>query len=150
MEKIVSQMGDEMTNAEKKQFLSRYHKATLRVRMIETQIEQLETLARGGSPKLTGMPNGGGASDKMADRVAKIADLKTELEAEIAKQQEEAVAVIRAVNTVEAKTEHAILTMRYVDLKRWEDIADYLGYTESRAYQIGHDALEMVKIDGTV
>lgn len=140
-----------MTNAEKKQFLSRYHKATLRVRMIESQIEQLETLAHGGSPKLTGMPNGNGeVSDKMADRVAKIADLKTELEAEIAKQQEEAVTVIRAVNTVEAKTEHAILTMRYVDLKRWEDIADYLGYTESRAYQIGHDALELVKIDEIV
>ena len=54
--------------------------------------------------------------------------------------------VVNAVNTVEDPDEHAVLSLRYVNCKRWEDIADQLGYSEIRMYQIHDKALESIQI----
>lgn len=138
---------EEMTNAEKKQFLSQYYKARLRIKIIREQIEELETLAAGGAINISDMPKGKNHNyDPVKENAVKIGDLITELEEIISEADETCATVVNAVNTVEDPDEHAVLSLRYVNCKRWEDIADQLGYSEIRMYQIHDKALDSMQI----
>ncbi len=82
------------------------------------------------NPENTGGGSGGGPSLKTENCVIKIMELEEEIKDEIAELVEvekEAGAIIKAL--VEDPNHKAVLEHRYVEQKRWEEIAVEMGYT---------------------
>lgn len=129
-----------------KQWLNRYRKATLRIRMYRLQIEELETIAEGGAINIKATPSGKNKNfDPVQESAVKIADLITKIEQEEVKARKIVADIITAINKVEDDRQHAILTMRYVECMKWEQIADELDYTEMRIHQIHGEALKAIE-----
>lgn len=131
-----------MENITKKRFLSQYYKAKLRIRIIQEQIEELETLAGGGAINIKAAPGGKFHNyDPVQTNAVKIGDLLTKLENEKKQAMEKALIAQDAINTVTEENENAVLTLRYIRCKRWEVIAEELGYSEPHLYKIHDKAL---------
>ena len=88
-------------------------------REIDLQIERLEQMeAKAGSPStpnLSGMPKGSSFQhDRMADTVARIADLRSEIDSLIAERDAEQKAL--------EADRRLVLRLRYFDSEEWEDV----------------------------
>lgn len=93
-------------------------------REIDLQIERLEQLeAKAGSPStpnLSGMPKGSSFQhDRIADTVARIADLRSEIDSLIAERDAEQKALTRRLPNADRRL---VLRLRYLDSEDWEDV----------------------------
>ena len=129
-----------------KQWLNRYRKATLRIRMYRLQIEELETIAEGGAINIKPAPSGKNKNfDPVQESAVKIADLITKIEQLEQDEKKILTEITDAINKVDDEAQHSILTMRYIKCMHWKSIADELGFSEIRTYQIHGDALQKIK-----
>lgn len=117
---------------------------------INSKIEQanaLNALATKCTSTVTGMPhNPNKGSDSMGDTIAKIVDLKEEINRDIdalVDLKAEIYSVIRAIDNVECQT---LLELRYLSFMRWEEIAVHLNYGMENVYRLHRKALDMVSI----
>ena len=128
-----------------REYLSQAHRLDQRIDAKIAQIATLNDLATKCTSTLTGMPrnpNRGGST--MADAVAKIVDLQTEINRDIDRLvdlKREMVAVIKAVENIEYQT---ILEKRYLCYQTWEQIAVDLGYNVRHLYRLHDEALEKI------
>lgn len=96
-------------------------------REIDLQIERLEQLeAKAGSPStpnLSGMPKGSSFQhDRMADTVARIADLRSEIDSLIAERDAEQKALEALIRRLPSADRRLVLRLRYLDSEEWEDV----------------------------
>ena len=80
----------------------------------------------------------------MAEVVAKIVDLQTEINHDIDRLidlKREMVMLIKSVDNTECQT---LLELRYLCFKTWEQIAVDMGYTIDNVYRIHRKALSVV------
>lgn len=96
-------------------------------REIDLQIERLEQLeAKAGSPStpnLSGMPKGSSFQhDRMADTVARIADLRSEIDSLIAERDAEQKALEALIRRLPNADRRLVLRLRYLDSEEWEDV----------------------------
>lgn len=135
-----------MTNQEKKEYLLGYQNLNRRINRLILEQQQWRELATRVSPNLSGMPKGGGAGGTQG-AIVKIADLETEINAEIDKlvdKREEIECVIRAV---EDSTLRTLLEYRYINGKKWEEIALMMGYDYRYILKIHGKALSLLPSD---
>lgn len=111
------------------------------------QIESLNELATKCTSTITGMPhNPSPSTSSMADAVAKIIDLQSEINADIDRLvdlKREMVQVIKAVDDIECQM---LLELRYLCYKSWEDIAVEMGYTVRNIHYLHNQALRLVVV----
>lgn len=96
-------------------------------REIDLQIERLEQMeAKAGSPStpnLSGMPKGSSFQhDRMADTVARIADLRSEIDSLIAERDAEQKALEALIRRLPNADRRLVLRLRYLDSEEWEDV----------------------------
>lgn len=96
-------------------------------REIDNEIERLERLedraSSPSSPNLSGMPKAPSpATDRMADTVARILDLRDEIEELVSIRNAERANIESLVKRLDKADERAVIRMRYLDLEEWEDI----------------------------
>ena len=96
-------------------------------REIDLQIERLEQLeAKAGSPStpnLSGMPKGSSFQhDRMADTLARIADLRSEIDSLIAERDAEQKALEALIRRLPNADRRLVLRLRYLDSEDWEDV----------------------------
>jgi len=85
--------------------------------------------------------------DPMGEFMATIVDLEAECRSDILRLiscQKEIEAVI---NTLEQPEHRLILFERYVNLKKWEDVAADNGYSEKHIFKLHGHALAKLKLD---
>lgn len=99
----------------------------------EEEIKRIEERIGIKSPSLSGMPHNPGAHDKIGEGVPELVDRKNELE-ERRKQYTAARNELRAyVEAVPDLHVRLIMQLRFLDLKTWQEVADFAGGRNSEA-----------------
>lgn len=132
-----------MTNKEKKEYLLGYQRINQRVNCLLLEQQRWRELATRASPNLSGMPRGGGGGGTQG-AISKIVDLETEINAEIDKLVEKRKKIESVICAVEDSTLRTLLEYRYINGKKWEEIALMMGYDYRWALRLHGRALELV------
>lgn len=123
------------------------------IRRLDTQINRdieerhrLKAIATKITPTLKPVVvSGGGTQDKLADAMAKIIDLETEINREIDRLVDVRNAVIATIDKVEDDRLHKVLTKRYVELKTFEQIACEISCSYQWVCKLHGTALQVVE-----
>ena len=84
-------------------------------------------MATSCTAKITGLPNGNGVSDKIANYATEIADLKSLLDLNLKKCFYELNRLDRFISSVNDSEMRIILTLRYSQGLSWQQIAQNMG-----------------------
>lgn len=124
-----------------KKELSQYYWLKKEIEDMEKRLRALrERASAPQSTRLTGMPGGGGPSDKLAVAVAEI----TDLEAIIAAKQIECIhqrqRIERFIYSIDDPMTRMVFTLRCIDGFSWREVAAGMGHkmSEENARQIFH------------
>ena len=125
---------DSVTNKE----LSQLYYLNKEIKQLESNLMELETTAYKTTPNLTGIPGSGKCSDKVGRYAAEIADLKALINLNIKKCWHEKRRLERYIQSIDDSLIRQIFFLRYIELKKWEDVAASLGgnNTENSVKQI--------------
>ena len=93
----------------------------------QRRLSELEALATSCTAKITGLPNGNGVSDKIANYATEIADLKNLLDLNLKKCFYELNRLDRFISSVKDSEMRIILTLRYSQGLSWQQIAQNMG-----------------------
>lgn len=110
-----------------KQELSQLYYLVKEIKLKRQQLEQLRTIAEGTTVELTGMPHGTGIKDKIGNVAADIADIKAILELKIQEYYYQYNRLTRYIESIDDSLIRQIMTLRYIELKEWNDVADLVG-----------------------
>lgn len=112
-----------MTNQEKKAYLQKYKAADDEINDLLREKERIMSRLTRMTSCLSGMPHGGGESDKMTDGVAKVIELDAEIDSKVDALCDLRREVCANIGTVSDATLRRVLTLRYISGKTWEQIA---------------------------
>src|SRR5574344_749071 len=112
-----------MTNREKKAYLQKYRAADDEINDLLREKERIMSRLTRMTSCLSGMPHGGGESDKMTDGIAKVIELDAEIDSKVDALCDLRREVCANIGTVGDATLRRILMLRYISGKTWEQIA---------------------------
>lgn len=135
-----------MTSQEKKEYLLGYQRINQRVNCLLLEQQRWRELATRVSPNLSGHP-GGGKGGGTQGAISKIVDLETEINAEIDKLVDKRKEIEGIIQAVEDSTLRTLLEYRYINGKKWEEIALMMGYDYRYILKIHGKALSMLPSD---
>lgn len=117
-----------------KKELSKYYYLSVEIAELETQIKELmDSLV--GSPVLTGMPHGSGVGNPVEQKAILMVTLKNKLERRRAKALKQLTKIELYIANIEKAEVRLIFTKRYIQFKRWEDIAREMCMSESSMFR---------------
>lgn len=111
-----------------KKELSQLYYLKKEIKEQQKRLSELEALATSCTEKITGLPNGNGVSDKIANYATEIADLKNLIAKNLAKCIEEYKKLTTFIENIEDSQIRLILTLRYINHLTWQKIAFNLNY----------------------
>lgn len=135
-----------MTSQEKKEYLLGYQRINQRVNCLLLEQQRWRELATRVSPNLSGMP-GEGKGGGTQGAISKIVDLETEINAEIDKLVEKRKEIEGIIRAVEDNILRTLLEYRYINGKKWEEIALMMGYDYRYILKIHGKALSLLPSD---
>ncbi len=110
-----------------KKELSQLYYLRKEIKEQQRRLSELEALATSCTAKITGLPNGNGVSDKIANYATEIADLKSLLDLNLKKCFYELNRLDRFISNVNDSEMRIILTLRYSQGLSWQQIAQNMG-----------------------
>lgn len=110
-----------------KKELSQLYYLKKEIKEQQRRLKELETLATNCTANVTGLPNGNGVSDKIANYATEIADLKSLLDLNLKKCFYELNRLDRFISSVKDSEIRTILTLRYSQGLSWQQIAQSMG-----------------------
>lgn len=110
-----------------KKELSQLYYLKKEIKEQQKRLSELEALATSCTAKITGLPNGNGVSDKIANYATEIADLKSLLDLNLKKCFYELNRLDRFISNVKDSEMRIILTLRYSQGLSWQQIAQNMG-----------------------
>lgn len=110
-----------------KKELSQLYYLKKEIKEQQKRLSELEALATSCTAKITGLPNGNGISDKIANYATEIADLKSLLDLNLKKCFYELNRLDRFISSVNDSEMRIILTLRYSQGLSWQQIAQNMG-----------------------
>lgn len=127
-----------------REFLKQYEEAERIVLRLKNEYkEEQEKIDSIRSSVGDGTPHGGGISNTVEVRAMKLAEKAEEwkeAEADALQIRQE---VVRVINKVPGE-KGAILYERYVNLKKWDEVADTVGYSLRQVHNLHREALDFV------
>lgn len=130
-----------------KQYLEQAYRIDLRINSKLEQVASLNELAQKATTVFGGVPTGGTRNvHRLEDVIIKIVDMESEINADIdslAELKKEIAGVIRSVENIEYRT---LLEQRYLCFKRWEEIAQQMGYGIDCVYKMHRRALREIAV----
>lgn len=110
----------------------------------EAERIQLWALATRMTPEMTGMPHGGGVTDKVGNIAVKLALLAQETDAAWDRYIDQRSEVIRTLEKLPAN-EYGVLHRKYIRYMTQEDIAQDMGYSTVQIWRIEQSGLEILR-----
>ena len=124
-----------------KKELSKYYHLSMEINELEEQIKELmDSLV--GSPELTGMPHGSGVGNPVEQKAMLIINLKNKLEKRRAKSLKELTKIELYIANIEKAEIRLIFTKRYIQFKRWDEIAREMCMSESSIFKKHQEQLK--------
>lgn len=108
------------------------------------QLERWKTLATKVTPTLSGAGGGSGGESRIENCVAKIVEVKEELEADIAKYTEMAREANAKINGLRDEKQRRCLDSFYLQGKSFEEIAEEMNYSVPGVKKLRNLALRAV------
>ena len=119
-------------------------------KLINAKIEQqkqLRDLIMRISPTLSHDKSSGGSIEyKKESYMCKYADLEKEIESDIDKLVNLKQEIENTINRIKTPQYKLLLTLKYINCKNWEEIAEEMGLRVRRAHQLHVKALKLIKI----
>lgn len=112
-----------MEYSEKITWLRRYRESLRREKLLEEEIEQLNTEAQRVTRAMSGMPGGGGDGQAIPRAVERLEETRQKLAAEVSKSWALREEIASAIAKIDHPLRQDILTRRYILGQRWEKIA---------------------------
>ena len=131
---------------EAKEFLNQYRKAVTDIENLETEAEELESMAMG----ITIIAEGdrvqiSGKKDRMAELAAKAADIRIDIMGKRTEALEAMHRVSRLIAGVGNDRYRKLLHMRYIKGSTWEEIAVAMHYSIKHIYKLHGWALREIR-----
>lgn len=123
-----------------KQELSQLYYLNREIEHLKIRIEELEVASTSTSSVITGMPHVMGIGDKVGKYAAEISDLKELLDLNLKKCFYELNRLNRYIASVEDSEIRMILSLRYVNGLKWEEVANSINmYASGDSIRKIHD-----------
>ena len=117
-----------------KEFLEQAWKSKLRIESLTSILEMLKSTAEYSSAPISDAPRPATRNvRKTEDAVIKIVELEERIEAERQKRNE----VLAVIASIEDEFEQLLISKRYIERKRWSEIAKEI-YSSERAVYYAH------------
>lgn len=130
-----------------KEYLGQAYRLDQRINSKLEQVASLTELARKATTTLTGMPKNPNRNTSMvADAVAKIVDLQSEINRDIDLLVDLKCDMVRIIKSVDNAEYQTLLELRYLCFKSWEHIAVDMGYNVRHVYRIHDEAVKNIKL----
>ncbi len=122
-----------------KEELSQLYWLNKEVEVQQQRLKELECLVTSCTSNITGMPKGFNTVDKLANYVAEISDLKSQLEVNLKQCFNEIDKLHKYISSIEDSRARTILTLRYIKCLSWQEIADEIGYSREHLSRINKE-----------
>ena len=134
-----------MTN---KTYLKQIKILNAKITYKENQLKELESriMQAGGANYDHDRVQSTPKHDRLADDIIRMIDLKDRISAERAEYFEKKQEIVNQIYLLEDSRYIDILVKRYVEFKRWEDIADEMHYSMDRVFQLHREALQLITV----
>lgn len=133
-----------LENQKKKDYLNGYRDAKRREKRILDQIQRLRSDKMFPAMQYDDMPHGTDISD-LSDYAVKLDELMTDLKQERLEAITRYTEIYRQVKKVRDEREQEVLTYRYLQMERWEDICRIMRLSWMHTHRIHSKALENLK-----
>ncbi len=110
-----------------KKELSQLYYLRKEIKEQQRRLSELEALATNCTAKITGLPNGNGVSDKIANYATEIADLKSLLDLNLKKCFYELNRINRFISGIDDSLIRQIILYRFENLMSWKQIEIAIG-----------------------
>ena len=127
-------IGSMMEKKMNKKQLSKYYYLTLEIKDIETKIQEIESTIISSS-KLTGMPHGSIKSDPVSKKAELLVTLKKRLEKRKEEAMQRMIEIENYIAEIDDSAIKLIFTKRYIELKKWYQIANEMFMSERSVYR---------------
>jgi DNA-directed RNA polymerase specialized sigma24 family protein len=129
-----------------KEFLEQYREATRRAKRLEEEYRaELELIDSIRSPLGgDGLPHGNGINRSTEDKAIRLAEKARRYKEAQAEAMEIRQTVFDFINSIRG-IEGAVLTERYINLRKWEDVAEVLSYSVPGIHNVHQRALLIVE-----
>ena len=123
-----------------KEYLKRYKQFGERIKILESEIEELRTKAEGASINLDGLPKGQGAKDRTAKFAIELAEYDSRLNGELSAAWKVRMEIVETLGKLSYKHQR-LLHEYYIKQRTWEEVAEELGITSRYCYMLHGSAL---------
>lgn len=129
-----------------KEFLSQYQEANHQIDAKLEQVHHLRALSTRTTQAFSpDRVDGSAPSDRLSKIISKIVDMEHEVDADIDRLQETKHQVEAAIAGVSPAALRDVLTLKYINGLRWEDIALKLHYTFRHTTRLHRSALKEIE-----
>ena len=128
-----------------KDFLNQYWLIDRRVGAKFEQIQQLRALAERRTAAYGVLPGRAAAPDRRMDIAARIVDEERKLDREIDEMLERKREIAELISRIPDERMRLLLEYRYINGRKWQDIADELCYDRTNVWRLHRAALGEVE-----
>lgn len=123
-------------------FLNRLGRISRRMKLKREQVQALHELATSATAQISDMLRSDSPNlQRLETLVCKIADLDAEIQQESVEMEAVRLETALMICRLHDPAYQRILTLRYIDNRKWNEIMDELGYSRSRIFEMHEDAL---------
>ena len=135
-----------MDTEEKKKYLRGYQKALFKVRETEEALISFEEGSKYPSMMFNYTPKSEGGKSDLANLMVKMEMLERENMKERENALMKAEEIKNCINQLECDLEKRILTLRYIEPMKWDDICEEVSYSWRHVHSIHRRALTKLEI----
>lgn len=135
-----------MTNQEKIKWLSQYRDVVKETMRLVREKEEWRSLAEKITPSYSFEPKTQSVSSKVETGAEKILEIDNLLQEQIAKRVKLRLAIGAIINNIQNDKYRYLLSSRYIDGKKWDDIADEMNYSVMQIWRMHKEALNQINM----
>ena len=118
-----------------------------RLKMLEEQKVTIEINMKNVKPvNNSGLPKGAGSINDISDEFVLLEDIQEKILLLREDIKKRFIEIENAILGLENSNEAAVIHKRYIEMKKWEVIADEISYSESQTHKIHLKALKNIKM----
>lgn len=135
-----------MTNKEKIEYLKQYIKVNEEIKVMEASWELYLSRITSVTAKLSDMPMGGCAGDKIGNDVVKLECLRQVLEERLGIMISVRSKILNAITDIKDSDLRQLMILRYLDDLKWEEVAVRMNYSWRQTHNLHSKALNKITI----
>ena len=128
-----------------KEYLSQAYYINLHIKYKLDELKSLRELATKVNSALSDLPKDKNAHQQMETNIIKIVDLEREIDSEVQRLIDVKSDISKLIKRAENDEHRLILELRYLHLKKWDEIAQIMVYGVDNVYKVHRCALKNLK-----